>query len=117
MHLLTFYVPKSHCEEVKGALFARGAGRLGGYDSCSWEVEGTGQFRPLPGSSPYIGTELRLERLAEMRVEMMCSDEVIAQVVDELLRVHPYEVPAYTVVEVRLPVSRSRLETRPPHAT
>ena len=47
MYKLAFYVPQENLEAVKQALFATGAGRIGDYDSCCWQVKGVGQFRPL----------------------------------------------------------------------
>ena len=43
---LVFFVPESHKETVKKAVFEQGAGRYDGYDNCSWETLGSGQFRP-----------------------------------------------------------------------
>ena len=61
---LTVYIPETHLDVVKSVLFAAGAGRYGGYDSCSWQVRGEGQFRPLDGSTPYVGNHGRLEHIA-----------------------------------------------------
>lgn len=95
MHKLVFYVPESHVEAVKSAVFNAGAGRIGDYDSCSWQTLGEGQFRPLPGSSPFIGEVDRLERVAEYRVELVCADEVVAPALAALRKAHPYEEPAF----------------------
>ena len=80
MYKLCFYVPESHVEEVKQAVFEAGAGRIGLYDSCCWQVLGQGQFRPLAGSKPFIGDQDEMERIAEYRVEMLC-DRAHAKVV------------------------------------
>ena len=58
MYKLVFYVPVDHLEPVKQAVFATGAGKIGEYDSCCWQVLGVGQFRPLAGSTPYLGMVL-----------------------------------------------------------
>ena len=50
MYKLCFFVPESHVEQVKAALFAQGAGKIGEYDCCAWQVLGTGQFKPLAAS-------------------------------------------------------------------
>ncbi|EGW53214.1 NGG1p interacting factor 3 protein, NIF3 [Candidatus Endoriftia persephone str. Guaymas] len=100
MYLLAFYVPESHLESLKQALFDKGAGRLAGYDRCAWETEGRGQFRPLAGSRPFIGETGRTEQLIEYKVEMICAEERIKAVIDELLRTHPYEQPAYHVIQM-----------------
>jgi hypothetical protein len=97
MYKLCFYVPESHMEEVKEALFHAGAGKMGDYEWCAWQTLGTGQFRPLEGANPFIGSEGRLEKVPEYRVEMVCSDELIAAAVMALKRAHPYEEPAYDV--------------------
>jgi hypothetical protein len=59
-----------------------------------------GQFRPLPGSNPFLGSQNRLERIAEYRVEMVCDELLISAVVDALKIAHPYEEPAYEVYKV-----------------
>lgn len=97
MYKLCFFVPASHCESVKQAVFAAGAGRIGHYDCCSWEVLGTGQFRPLKGSRPYIGAQNQVERVEEYKVEMVCEDALIGAAVAALREAHPYETPAYEV--------------------
>jgi len=100
MYQLCFYVPESHLEKVKTALFEKGAGKLGNYDSCSWETEGVGQFRPLHGSSPFIGDKNKVEQVREFRVEMVIRDVYINSVLSKLVEVHPYETPAYSVWEI-----------------
>lgn len=98
MYKITFYVPASHLEVVKAALFAAGAGRLGNYDSCAWQVKGQGQFRPLAGSNPRIGQRDVLETVEEYRVELVCDDACVRAAVAALRQAHPYEMPAYDVV-------------------
>ena len=100
MFKLCCYIPESHVELVKTALFAAGAGRIGNYEHCAWQVLGQGQFRPLTGSKPFIGAQDALETVAEYRVEMVCADEVIAGVIDALRQAHPYEEPAFDVIRV-----------------
>jgi len=97
--LIAFYVPKTHRENVKNAMFKVGAGKIGAYDLCSFEVEGIGQFRPLNGSSPFIGSMDKLERVDEVKVEMVCEDHLIKMVVEALKKAHPYETPAYYVTK------------------
>jgi hypothetical protein len=100
MYKLSFYIPESHLEEVKNALFQTGAGRIGSYDCCCWQVLGEGQFRPLLGSDPFLGSQGKVEKVAEYRVEMVCADNLIAQVVKTLKDSHPYETPAYNVTRL-----------------
>ncbi len=100
MFKLVFYVPEDDAERVKSAAFAAGAGRFELYDSCAYQTRGTGQFRPLPGSDPYIGEQGAVEHVEELRVEMVCRDEVVRDAVSALLEAHPYEEPAYEVYRI-----------------
>lgn len=101
MYQLIFYVPESHLESVKAALFKAGAGRIGDYDHCAWQTLGSGQFRPLSGSTPFIGTVNQTESLAEYKVEMVCEAGRIKAVLQALLSAHPYQTPAYSVLEMK----------------
>lgn len=92
---LAVYVPDSHAELVKTALLEAGAGRLGHYDYCCWETSGTGQFCPLSGSDPYSGEPGEVCHTPEIKLEMLCAGEVLADVIAALLENHPYETPAY----------------------
>ena len=100
MYKLCFYVPDTHVEAVKEAMFEAGAGRIGDYRRCAWQVEGQGQFEPLPGSQPFIGETHTLEILREFRVEMVCDDACLHDVVAALRAAHPYEEPAFDVLRV-----------------
>lgn len=97
MYKLCYFVPESHLEQTKQALFDAGAGRIGDYDSCAWQCGGEGQFRPLAGSDPFLGSQGELERVREFKVELVCSDELIKPALDALKQAHPYEEPAYEV--------------------
>lgn len=97
MYKFAFFVPEDHKEVVKAAVFATGAGKIGDYDSCCFELKGTGQFRPLPGANPYIGQQGAVETVTEYRVELVCDDAQIKQAVAAMKQAHPYEEPAYDV--------------------
>lgn len=95
MYKLAFFVPESHLQAVKDALFAAGAGRIGDYEHCCWQTLGTGQFRPLPGAQPFIGQQGQLEQVPEWKVEMVLADDLVGAVVGALRASHPYEEPAF----------------------
>jgi len=97
MFKICVYVPEKSVETVKQALFDAGAGRIGNYDSCCWQAEGTGQFRPLAGSNPTIGSQGKVEFVREVKVELVCEDELVAVAVQALRDSHPYEEPAFDV--------------------
>lgn len=97
MYKICIYVPISHIEKVKNAMFEAGAGKIGNYGACSWQVLGEGQFMPLSGSHAFIGSEGHLERLSEYKVEMVCEESYLKKVITALKQAHPYEEPAYQV--------------------
>ncbi|PKL14325.1 MAG: NGG1p interacting factor NIF3 [Spirochaetae bacterium HGW-Spirochaetae-8] len=100
MYSLVCYVPESHLDQVKTALFEAGAGRIGAYAECCWQVLGQGQFKPLEGAEPFIGEEGQLELVREYRLEMVVEEQYAVQAVQAMREVHPYEVPAYHLIPV-----------------
>ncbi len=97
---LEFYVPLEACEQVKEAIFSVGAGEIGNYRRCCWQTLGEGQFEPMMGSSPSIGKLGVLEFLKEIKVEMVCRESIIKDVIEKLKATHPYEEPAYNVTQI-----------------
>jgi len=100
---LTTYVPVDAADSVRAALGAAGAGVIGDYDSASFSTPGQGRFRPLAGANPTIGEVDRLEVVAEERIECVLPRAARPRVVGALLAAHPYEEPAYDVVELADP--------------
>lgn len=101
MHMLVTYLPASHLDTVKCAMFEAGAGHIGNYDQCCWQILGEGQFRALPGSDPFVGTTNAVHREPEYRVEMVCPDDLLDAVIRALIAAHPYEEPAWSTWPVR----------------
>jgi len=97
MYKLCYFVPESHLQVTKQALFQAGAGKIGDYDSCAWQCEGQGQFRPLAGSDPFLGARGELETVKEFKVELVMEDVCIFDAITALKQAHPYEEPAYEV--------------------
>lgn len=100
MFKISFYVPADHLEMVKKAVFLAGAGRIGNYDQCCWQTSGEGQFRPLAGAKPSIGDQDQLTVVAEYKVELVCEEKIIKEVVNALKAAHPYEEPAYDIIRL-----------------
>ena len=97
MYKLSVFIPENNLEQVKQAMFDAGAGRIGDYDCCCWQVKGQGQFRPLDGSTPYIGKQGNIEVVEEYKVELVCGDDLVKDVIAAMKQAHPYEEPAYDV--------------------
>ena len=97
---LTTYVPTAHAARLRAALAEAGAGRFGDYDGASFSSVGEGRFRPLEGAQPHIGTVGRTETVEEVRIEVVLPRSSRHAVIAALLGAHPYEEPAYDVVEL-----------------
>jgi hypothetical protein len=97
---LVFYVPIADAHKVKQAVFAAGAGKIGNYEQCCWETQGVGQFLPLQGSNPNIGVHDSLETVDELRIELICEQQHLQNVVTALKASHPYETPAYHCIKL-----------------
>jgi len=96
---LVVYVPVADADRLVDALAAAGAGTVGTYERCAYWTDGTGTFRPRPGAQPVVGQVGRIEQVAERRVEMVLPRARRAAVVRALLDTHPYEEPAFHLVE------------------
>lgn len=97
---LTTYVPATAADALRHALAEAGAGRLGDYDHASFSTAGEGRFRPLEGAQPHVGEIGRVEVVEEVRLEVVAPRGLRSAVVAALLAAHPYEEPAYDVVEL-----------------
>jgi dinuclear metal center YbgI/SA1388 family protein len=94
------YVPESHHQKVLDAMFAAGAGNIGNYDSCSFNLEGTGTFRGNEESKPFSGTPLQLSREKEIRIETIIEGHRQHEVLKAMLTAHPYEEVAYDIYQL-----------------
>lgn len=95
---LVWFVPPSHLQETRDAVFAAGAGWVGGYSRCSFATLGEGTFFGGEGTSPTVGEAGHDEWVTEYRVETVVPLERLEAVVEALRRAHPYEEPAFDVV-------------------
>ena len=94
---LVTFVPSTHFEQVRQAVFDSGAGHVGNYDSCGYSVDGKGTFRALEGANPFAGRLGTLHTEREMRFETVFPTHLSRQIVSALLSSHPYEEPAYDI--------------------
>lgn len=92
---LVTFVPQSHAEKVRTALFDAGAGVIGNYDSCSYNIEGYGTFRGNEETNPFVGEKGKVHVEPEVRIETILPAYATSHVVDALLKAHPYEEVAY----------------------
>ncbi|MEE6282347.1 Nif3-like dinuclear metal center hexameric protein [Georgenia sunbinii] len=95
----TTFVPTAHTTAVLDALATAGAGDLGEYDRCAFTVTGEGTFRPGAAANPTLGTHGEIAEVTEDRLEMVAPRGRRGAILDALRAAHPYEEPAFAVVE------------------
>lgn len=96
MKLVTF-VPMDHLEKVRVALFSAGAGDISNYSECSFGVEGTGTFKAMEGTAPFVGKVGERHNEKETRIEVIFPVFRKDEIVKNLLQAHPYEEVAYYI--------------------
>lgn len=99
---LVIFVPKSHHQEVLDAVLNAGAGAIGNYSHCSFNIEGFGTFVPGEGTDPFIGKQGAMERVNEIRIETIVPDNLRNKVLQAMLKAHPYEEVAYDLYPLDL---------------
>jgi dinuclear metal center YbgI/SA1388 family protein len=99
LKLVTF-VPESHIEKVRDAVFGAGAGEIGNYDNCSYNVNGYGTFRGNEKTSPFAGERGKLHQEKEIRFETIILSHKKEDVIRALLDSHPYEEVAYDIYQL-----------------
>lgn len=102
LYKLVVFVPKDHHEPVLQAMLNAGAGHIGNYSHCSFNIDGYGTFKPGEGTDPYIGSQGQLERVEEVRIETVVPHSLRGKVIQAMLKQHPYEEVAYDLYPMDL---------------
>lgn len=95
------YVPLSHKDKLKKALGDAGAGHIGDYSHCSFQVEGIGSFKPLEGADPYIGEVDEIAEVDEVKIEVIVPESKLETVISSAANAHPYEEPAFDIIPMK----------------
>ncbi len=96
------FVPAGHEDKVREAVCRAGAGWIGNYSDCTFQTTGTGTFRPLEGTDPFIGKQGELEKVDEIRLETIVPERLAGKVVEAVLEAHPYEEVAYDLYPLKI---------------
>jgi len=97
---LVYFVPVEHAETTRKAVFESGAGQIGKYDMCSYNVQGKGSFRAGKGTDPFVGKKGELHYEDETRVEVILPRHLLKNVIKSLIESHPYEEVAYDIYPI-----------------
>ncbi|MEX2462421.1 MAG: Nif3-like dinuclear metal center hexameric protein [Paenibacillaceae bacterium] len=99
---LVVFIPETHQDQVRHAVFNAGAGGIGHYSHCSFNLSGTGTFLPGEGAEPYIGKPGQFETVSEVRFETILPESIERKVIQAMLKAHPYEEVAYDLYPLDL---------------
>lgn len=94
---LVVFIPEENIEQVSNAMFDAGAGIIGEYSKCSYKTDGEGTFQGSMDTNPAIGSKMNFEKVNEYRLEVLVNKWNLKNVLNALIKTHPYEEPAYDI--------------------
>ena len=97
---IVVYVPEPDADKLRDAMGRAGAGIVGNYTFCTFSTKGIGRFKPMQGADPTIGEIGMLEEVQEEKIETVCAEEKLQEVLDAIRKAHPYEEPSTQVYEL-----------------
>ncbi len=100
---LVTFIPRSHFEKVQQAILTSGAGQIGNYDYCGFYTDGKGSFRAGEDTNPYVGKKGEIHTEEEIKLETIYPKHAEYQVIQSLIKNHPYEEPAYDIFPLHNP--------------
>ncbi len=99
---IVVYVPEADAHKLREAMGNAGAGMIGNYSHCTFTVKGIGRFKPNEKANPTIGQAGKLEEVAEDRIETVCEEDKLKEVLKAIKDTHPYEEPATDVYPIEI---------------
>jgi dinuclear metal center YbgI/SA1388 family protein len=103
MKKIVFFCPIADAEKVRTAIFDAGAGHIGAYDCCAFQLEGEGSFRAGDSANPHVGKKGEIHFEKELRIETVVPNHLENQVVQAMIAAHPYEEVAYDLYDLEMP--------------
>ncbi|MFP4697945.1 MAG: Nif3-like dinuclear metal center hexameric protein [Eubacteriales bacterium] len=97
LYKLVVFVPITHAEQVRTVICEKGAGHLGNYSHCTYNLIGEGTFKPLKEATPFIGEKEKLTEVKEIRIETIIKEKDLNSVLNAMFSAHPYEEVAYDI--------------------
>lgn len=97
LYKIAVFVPEEQADKVRVAMTKEGAGFIGNYSDCTFNTDGTGTFLPREGTTPFVGQQGELTRVREVKIETIIDEQRKHAVINAMLKVHPYEEPAYDI--------------------
>ncbi len=98
---IVVFVPEDSLDSVAKAMFKAGAGQIGQYSHCSFRLEGIGTFLPSKKANPTIGKPGKATSVKEIRLETLASESNLSQIINAMIKAHPYETPAFDIYPLK----------------
>ncbi len=95
---LYVFVPENKAEEVRNAIFKAGAGQIGNYSECSFNIPGRGTFKAGEETDPYVGEKGKRHEEDEVKIEIIFPAHLQMRIITAMIKAHPYEEVAYDVI-------------------
>ena len=100
VYKLVVFVPEDYATKVRQAIFSAGAGEIGNYDSCSYNLQGKGTFKASENTNPFVGKKGELHTETETRIETVFPDFLRNKILRAMIESHPYEEVAYDIYPI-----------------
>jgi len=94
---LTTFVPLKDADKLRKALFEAGAGSIGNYEHCSFNISGKGSFKGNEDSNPVIGEKGKVHFEEESQIGVTYPSHLESKILKSLFHSHPYEEVAYEI--------------------
>jgi dinuclear metal center YbgI/SA1388 family protein len=95
------FVPETHAENVRNAMFDAGAGNIGNYSSCSFNINGLGSFKGNSNTHPFAGKPNEMHYEKEIKIETIVRNHQLNRCIKAMMEAHPYEEVAYDVYSLQ----------------
>lgn len=100
LYKVAVYVPKTHELQVRKVLGDAGAGYIGNYSNCTFNINGIGTFKPEDNANPFIGNIGEIEEVEEVKIETIVPQNLLQKTIDKMIKAHPYEEVAYDIYKL-----------------
>jgi dinuclear metal center YbgI/SA1388 family protein len=97
LYKIVIFVPKGYEDKIKNIMGNIGAGWIGNYSHCTFQMSGTGTFKPLEGTNAFIGNIGKVEQVEENRIETIVKQRDLSKTIKAVVKAHPYEEVSYDI--------------------
>ena len=97
LYKIVVFVPKGYEDKIKTIIGNIGAGCIGNYSHCTFQMAGIGTFKPLKNTNPFIGSVGKVAQVEEQRIETIVTKKDLSKTLKAIIKAHPYEEVAYDI--------------------